>query len=618
MRAPPDRSKVFARRAFLVAAGQTVGFAALVARLWQLQVRDGAAYRLLAEENRINQRLVVPPRGRIFDRQGRPLAINEPTYRVRIVPERAPDLETTLKRLGVLVPLPAYRVREVLRQAERRRPFVPVLVRDDLSWEEVSRIAVHAPELPGVLIDSGLLRSYPHGPVLAHLLGYVGPVSEQELKEDPDPLLQLPEFRIGKTGIERAYDRELRGRAGVVKLEVNAVGREIRILRRDEGIPGRDLTLSLDLELQRYCYERLRGERAAAAVVLDVMSGAVLAQASVPSFDPSGFVNGLDPATWQKLSRDRYNPLVDKAIRGQYPPGSTFKMVTALAALESGAIAPDHEFFCPGYLQLGNRRFYCWKEGGHGWVDLVQGLAQSCDVYFYDVARRAGVEAIAAMARRFGLGRPTGIDLVGERPGFIPTRAWKERRFGEPWQKGETLITGIGQGFVLATPLQLAVMTARLCNGGRAVRPWLARPAGEAAPAPSIDINRRHLQLVLRGMYETVNGRRGTARGARLDFRGMRMAGKTGTSQVRRITKLERLTGAYKREDRPWEERDHALFVAYAPHDRPRYAAAVIVEHGGSGAKVAAPIARDLIQKSLELDPLASGLAQAPRGESPG
>ncbi|GBD41018.1 Peptidoglycan D,D-transpeptidase MrdA [bacterium HR39] len=559
---------------------------------------------------------MAPPRGRIYDRRGRPLAVNVPTYRVYLVREQAPDPRRTLERLARLITLPEHRVAEVERQARARRPFVPVPVRDDLSWEELARVAVHLPELPGIVLDSGLLRDYPHGPVLAHILGYVGAPTVEDLQRDPDPLLQLPDVRIGRAGIEATYDRRLRGRAGRLEVEVNAVGREIRELGGEEGRPGEDLELSVDLELQRYCFDRIAGERSAAAVVLDVVSGAVLAAASVPAFDPRLFTLGLDAETWRRLARDPLHPLVDKCIRGQYPPGSTFKMITALAGLAAGAIGAHTEFFCPGHLELGNNRFHCWKSGGHGRIGLVQAIAQSCDVYFYEVARRVGIDAIAAMARRFGLGEPLGVDLPGERPGLVPTREWKQRRFGRPWQKGETVIAGIGQGFVLATPLQLAVMTARLCNGGRAVRPWFVRdrhpeaadPGGSAWP--SLDIPRSHLEVVLRGMEEVVNGPQGTARSARLPG-PVRLAGKTGTSQVRRITRKERLAGLTT-EDLPWEERDHALFVCYAPADAPRYAVAVVVEHGGSGGRVAAPIARDIVQRTLELDPAGSGaLARA-------
>jgi penicillin-binding protein 2 len=332
------------------------------------------------------------------------------------------------------------------------------------------------------------------------------------------------------------------------------------------------------------------------------------------------FATGLTPEVWRGLRDDPRHPLVNKGIRGQYPPGSTFKMVTALAALDAGVVTPQTTVFCPGHMQLGEARFHCWKAYGHGRMALVDALAESCDVYFYEIARRVGVDAIAATARRFGLGEPVGIDLPGEQPGLVPTSAWKKQRFGVPWQRGETLVIGIGQGYMLTTPLQLALMTARLCNGGRAVRPWFVRGPeahvadGRGLAPASIGVRPQHLAWVLQGMSEVVNGRRGTARQARLADPAVLLAGKTGTAQVRRITKSERLSGAHKRRDRPWHERDHALFVAYAPVAAPRFAVAVVVEHGESGAKTAAPIARDIMAKALDITPRPAGpdaLAQA-------
>lgn len=604
MRREGDRTRSFTRRALVVGGAQTGLFGLLAGRLWSLQVEQGARWRIQADENRISERLIAPPRGRILDRLGRPLASNVPTYRVRIVREQAGDVRAVLERLDAILSLGAERIDEIERQARSLRAFIPVLVHEDLTWAQVASIAVRSPELPGVVLDSGLLRQYSYGSTVSHILGYVGAVGVEELRSDPDPLLQLPDFRIGKTGIERSYEKELRGEAGLLRVEVNALGREIRELGRHEGKAGADLGLTLDLDLQRFCFERLGEELSASAVVMDVRSGAVLAMVSVPSYDPRAFTRGISKPVWQALVRDPFHPLVNKCIRGEYPPGSTFKMVTALAALEAGVATPGSDVFCPGSITLGNARFHCWKSYGHGHMNLEQALAQSCDVYFYELARRVGVDAIAAMAGRLGLGRPTGIDLPGEKGGLAPTRQWKRDRLGVPWQKGETLILGIGQGFMLATPLQLAVMTSRIANGGWPVRPWLVREppvAGDEAALPAIAPE--HLAAVRAGMREVVNGPRGTARAAALELPEVMMAGKTGTSQVRRITKAERASGAHKRKDRPREERDHALFVCYAPLDAPRYAVSVIVEHGNSGSATAAPIARDIMQRTLELAP---------------
>ena len=599
-----DRTRAFTRRALLLAGGQLSLFATLAGRLYYLQVVDADEYALLADENRINHRILPPERGRVFDRHGVPLARNSPTYRVLVVREQTTDLRATLQALSRLIALPEERIEEVMTEAQARRPFVPITVREDLNWTEVSRIAIHGPDLPGVTLVSALVRDYPAGGATAHVLGYVGPVSEQELTGDP--LLELPEFRIGKNGIEKLHDGELRGRAGLTRFEVNALGREIKQLYRQDGEPGQALRLTIDLDLQRYAQQRLSAEPSASAVVLDVRTGETLALASMPTFEPGAFANGLSQETWRAWASNPKAPLVNKAITGQYPPGSTFKMVVALAALEAGVAGPDHEVHCAGFMQLGRHRFHCWRPYGHGKLRLVDAIAQSCDVYFYDLARKVGIEAIAEMARRFGLGQRLEIDLPGERPGLVPDSAWKLATRGVPWQKGETLVVGIGQGFMQATPLQLAVMTARLANGTHAVRPWLARPPGGAeAPleAPPLGVSEWALRFVKEGMHRVINGERGTAREARLPDPAIAMAGKTGTSQVRRISRAERLSGPLKNEDKPWEERDHALFVAFAPYREPRYAVAVVVEHGGSGSKAAAPIARDIMAKALELDP---------------
>jgi penicillin-binding protein 2 len=601
MRQDSERHRSFSRRALLVAGAQMALFGGLATRLWHLQVDQGERYRLLAEDNRINQRLLVPPRGRILDRRGRELARNVPTYRVRIVRERARDAKATLEALGRLIAIADARRAAVLAELGAVRGFHPVTIRDDLAWHEVARVAVNMPDLPGIVLDAIDVRAYPHGEALAHVLGYLGPPAGPDQAADPDPLLRLPEFRIGRSGIEQAYDRRLRGGAGLTRVEVNAVGRELRELSRDEPAAGSDLELSLDLDLQRYCFERLSGELAASTVVLDVTSGAVRALASVPSFAPSAFQSRLSPRLWKELRDNPRTPLVNKCIRGQYPPGSTFKMITALAALEAG-VAPTARVGCSGVYALGNARFHCWKEHGHGSVAMGQAIEQSCDVYFYDMARRVGVDAIASVASRLGLGAPTGLDLPGELPGLIPTRAWKREKLSQPWHQGETLVTGIGQGFVLATPLQLALMTARMCNGGKAVRPWLVRT--EDAPEPAgLGVPAEHLAIVLRGMRDVVHGGRGTARQAALGLPGVEMGGKTGTSQVKRISRADRLAGKHKRRDRPWEERDHALFVCFAPYDAPRFAVSVIVEHGEGGSRAAAPIARDVMRRALELFP---------------
>ncbi|KZD09299.1 penicillin-binding protein 2 [Oceanibaculum pacificum] len=620
-----ERQRVFTRRALLLGGAQLGMVGALLGRLYYLQVVEADRYTVLAEDNRINIRLLPPPRGEIVDRFGVPLAINEKNYRVVVVREQARDVPATLERLGRLIDLPEREMRRVLREMKRKRAFVPITVRENLTWEDVSRVEVNAPDLPGVAIEVGLSRFYPYGETLAHVLGYVAAVSESELTGDP--LLELPDFRIGKNGVERVYDEYLRGKAGTSQVEVNALGRVIRELSRDEGTPGRRIEITIDTELQRFAMERL-GAESAAAVILDVHNGDVLALASTPGFDPNAFNRGLTPKEWEELISNERGPLNNKAISGQYAPGSTFKMVVALAALEAGVITPKQRVFCPGHMELGDTRFHCWKKGGHGHMDMHDGLKHSCDVYFYEIAKRLGIDRVAAMAERLGLGKVLGFDLPGERGGIIPSRAWKQGRMGKSWHQGETLIAGIGQGYVLTTPLQLAVMTARLVNGGIAVNPHLIRrqpgdglgvPGANLVPElgfPSMGISAEHLRIVREGMSAVMNEPGGTAYRARIAEAGMEMGGKTGTAQVRRISMAERLAGVKKNEDLPWKYRDHALFVGYAPVDQPRYCCAIIVEHGGGGSAVAAPIARDLLIETQKRDPMRGRpIAGLPRQE---
>jgi penicillin-binding protein 2 len=607
-----QRQKSLTRRAAILAGGQALLTGALVARLYQLQILDKDRYTLLADENRINLRFLVPPRGRILDRFGVPLADNRQNYRVVIVAEETSDIDATLRALGTLIEVTDADRRRVEREARRKHPFVPVVVRSNLSWEEMARVEVAIPELPGVSIEQGVMRYYPEGPGAAHVLGYVAAVSDKELTGDP--LLELPDFRIGKSGVEKAQDVKLRGSAGTSQVEVNAYGRVVRELARAPGQPGQDVVVGLDAAMQQFAVKRCAGEQSVSCVLLDAVTGDVLALVSSPSYDPMLFSTGLSPAAWQELSTDPRNPLANKAIGGLYPPGSTFKPVVAMAALEAGAITPDTVIACPGYIELGDATFHCWRPSGHGALRLHDAIKKSCDVFFYETARRTGIDRIAAMAHRFGFGAPLGLDIPGERAGLIPSRAWKLATTGVAWQQGETLIAGIGQGSVLATPLQVATMAARLVTG-RQVVPRVVREAGLLPPggdreppgfAP-LGVTANALALVLDGMNAVVNDPQGTAYAARIPDPAMAMGGKSGTSQVRRISEYEREHGVRKADEIPWKERDHALFVGFAPVGGPRYVCAVVVEHGGveggGGSAVAAPIVRDVLLEAQKRDP---------------
>jgi penicillin-binding protein 2 len=621
-----NRIPLLTRRAALFAGAQAVLLTTLAGRMYYLQVVQADRYAMLADENRINIRLVAPPRGRIVDRFGAILADNRPTYRVVLVAEQAGDIESTLKAVGTLIPVSETDRRRVLRDIRRKHSFVPVMIRENLSWEEMARIEVNTLELPGVSIEQGLIRHYPFGDTASHALGYVAPVSEKELTGD-DPLLELPDFRIGKSGVEKAYDLELRGSAGTSQVEVNAFGRVVRELMREEGIAGQETVLTIDMALQDFAARRCAAEKSAACVLMDSWTGEVLAMVSSPGYDPSAFASGLTMAQWVDLRDDPRNPLSNKAVSGAYAPGSTFKPMVALAGLEASVIAPDTTVVCPGYFDLGNTKFHCWKKGGHGSMDLHNGIKHSCDVYFFEVAKRLGIDRIAAMAKRFGLGGTLGIDIPGEKAGLIPTSDWKFGATGVKWQQGETISAGIGQSYVTATPLQLATMAARLVTG-RAVVPRLLRDAGmmttdtrgKPSDFPAVKVSPRDLRLVLDGMNAVVNEQGGTAYAARITEPGLQMGGKSGTSQVRHISQYERDHGLRKIKDVPWKERDHALFISFAPVSAPRYVCAVIVEHGGEtgggGSAVAAPICRDVLLETQKRDP-ARRVPDHPFGAAP-
>ena len=599
------RSGVFTRRALLVAGTQVAALGFLAARLYQVQVVEGGRYATLAETNRISARLIAPPRGRVLDRFGGVVAGNKQNWRALLIAEQTEDVVATLDSFARILPLDDRDRARIERDLRRHRRFIPVVLRDFLSWEEMAAIEVNAPELPGVLVDVGTTREYPYGPALAHVVGYVAPPNEAEVAEDQT--LALPGIRVGRAGMEKFHDLDLRGRAGEVQLEVNAAGRVIRELDREEGTPGTEIGLTIDAELQQSVLGHL-GDESASAVVMDARNGEILAMATTPSFDPSLFDSGISQAQWVEWTKNRRTPLINKAANGLYAPGSTFKTIVAMAALESNAITENDHIFCPGYLDYGNRRFHCWRLGGHGSLDLQGGLKNSCDVFFYETARRTGIDKIAAMANRFGLGVKLDIDLPNVRPSFVPTRAWSAGQ-GRPWNIGDTIVCGIGQGYIQLTPLSLCVQAARIATG-RALQPHLTRLVGGAAQPgskpedwPALGISQRILQAVRQGMFAVVNDPGGTAPVAKLDLPGVQMAGKTGSAQVRNVSREARENG-FNSEHLPWELRPNALFIAYAPYDAPRYALSIVVEHGNDGPDVAGPLARDIMTDTLLRDPV--------------
>lgn len=613
-----ERSGLFTRRALLLGGAQAVLLTALAGRLYQLQVVETDRFATLAEENRINLRLLPPSRGLIFDRAGQPLAVNRNNFRAMATSDRGRGADVLVERLDQIFGLGDAEKNRLLRELRRSRNAQPVVVRENLGWEEVARLEFNAPDLPGVFIDLGQSRDYPEGELMSHIVGYTGRVADEDLAGRDDPVLQLATMRFGKKGVERSLEDDLRGRAGAVQVEVNAVGRVVRELDRTEGQPGSNALLTIDLDLQRFAAEKIAAHQSGSVVVMDVITGDILAMVSTPGFDPSTFARGITQSEWRELLDNPERPLHNKSIAGVYPPGSTYKMVTALAALESKAIDPWSRLPCVGFLELGSIKFHCWLKGGHGSTNVVEAIAQSCDCFFYEAARRAGIDRISDMAQRLGFGKMSELGLPGESAANQPTRAWKQEKIGKPWQHGDTFNLGIGQGYMTATPLQLAIMTARLANGGYEVQPNLllakATPREELAPppprskpsAPSLRLNPQHLSLIREGMVQVVAA--GTASHLRVDGQGrpldpsLRFAGKTGTAQVKRITERERDMGITQ-DQLPWHLRHHALFVCFGPIDSPRYACAVIVEHGQGGGKTAGPIGRDVLVETMKRDP---------------
>lgn len=603
-----ERYRQLTRRTLMVGGLQAGMISLLIGRMYYLQVVESPKYKMLADDNRISMRLIAPSRGLIVDRAGIVVVNNDQNFRALIVSEQTRDVDRTLGVLSGIIQLSASEIERIRHDMTRRRRFVPVTIRENLTWEQVSMIEVNAPDLPGVIIDVGEVRSYPFSDQVSHLVGYVGAVSEKELDDD-NPVLALPGFKIGKSGVEKARDEDLRGTAGTSEMEVNAYGRTIRELSREPGERGKRVTLTIDSELQLAAHKRLLQERSAAAVIMDAQTGAVYALASAPGYDPNVFSKGIPSDLWKQLLDDETTPLINKAIGGAYPPGSTFKLAVTLAGLESGAIGLDHTVTCNGTFQLGDHTFYCdaYKNGGHGTLNLTEGIAKSCDVYFYDVGNRTGIDHIAKVATALGLGQRTGLDIPGEHTGIVPSTAWKKRRYNQPWYAGETISCAIGQGQVAATPLQIATMVARFASG-RAVVPHVTKEVfGEEAPStdwPKLDFKPEHIEAVLAGMRAATD--HGTGKAVQITEPGMQMAGKTGTAQVHEYTLAEHDKSriAHVEGDLPWKLKNHAWFVGYAPIDNPRYVCAVLVEHAGQfGSQAAGPVAHDLLLLTQQRDP---------------
>ncbi len=598
-----DNSQTINRRSLLLGLGGLGAFSVLAGRLYYLQVVRAEDYKVLSDNNRFNFNIVMPDRGQILDRNGVALATNKQDFRLVLIPERVKDIDGTLERIHAILPLGQSTQRRIKREIDSQAKFIPVLIDEQIDWQTFSRLNIKMPDLPGVIPYEGTARHYPQNGTFAHVLGYVGKPGPQALKNDKDSLLRQPSFRMGKTGIEQSHDRDLRGKAGHKKVEVNAVGRVVREWTDDQlpAIAGKDIWLTLDSELQSYGAE-LFGDESGGVAVMDVATGELRTLLSMPIFDNNLFVSGLSNAQFRALDTDPKRPQFNKVIGGGYPPASTFKMVVMLAALEYKVIEPGDKIFCTGKTFIGNRDFHCWRRSGHGLVNMHEALKQSCDVYFYEIIQRLGMDKVKPFAEKLGLGQIFNLGLGGQTRGIIPDPLWKRDRLGAKWRTGDSLNASIGQGFVLASPLQLTVMTARIANAKTAVSPVLVVDE-QIEQAPALDINPEHMAVVQNAMRAVCEEPGGTAYMPNgLGISGVELAGKTGTGQVKGISAAERLSGVRNNTELPWKLRDHSIFVGYAPFENPRFAAGVLVEHGGSGAKLAANICRKILGRALERD----------------
>lgn len=590
-----DSHKTFTRRALVIGGVQVAAVSTLLSRLFYLQYLKQDEYKLQAEDNRVHLDLIAPLRGIIADRNGVVLASNRTYHRLLMVRGKTQEAFDSIQKLQTLIELTDNQKKRIDKDIRTLPKGRTMLLKDHLAWEEIVKLEFHKAEFPNLLIEASQTRDYPFTTHMSHLLGYIGRVSkeEKEAKKDSEPVLSIPDFKIGKNGVEKQRERYLRGEAGIKQIEVNVNGIPVRELSRKDAVQGKTEHLTIDSRIQEYAAKRL-GEESAGIVVMDILSGDVLALTSMPSFDPNIFSLGIPARYWQELNADPKVPLMNKVITGQYPPGSTFKMCVGLAALEKGIIDESDHVFCPGHFYLGNKQFRCWKPEGHGSMNITSAIAQSCDTFFYTMAQRMGIMPYADAAALLGLGVAHDIGIPNEKSGVLPTPDWKKKTYNQPWVPGDTINASIGQGYNLATPLQLMIMTARLASGKK-VSPRIYTEVTLPAFDP-LPFKEENLALIRQGMSDVCNSPRGTAYRSRITLPGMELAGKTGTAQVRHLT-----VRGQDQNKLPWEHRHHALFVGYAPIQAPRYAAAVIVEHGGGGASAAAPVVSDVLAYTQQI-----------------
>lgn len=584
-----NKLNIFTRRAFILGGGKISLLILILARMYYLQVLKVDKYTTLSDKNRIKILLVSPPRGNILDRHNIALAVNQNYYRVLLEKEWTSNTKEVLHRLINLLGLSEIQREYILKRYNAYNDKAPFLVYEYLSWQNVAIIETNSMDLPGVSVDVGQIRYYPFQHICAHIVGYVGQISKNEKSNKDLVGVYQSDFKIGKTGIEKFVDSKVRGSFGIRRIEVNAYGLKIRELTKEDSKQGTDVNLTIDIKLQDFVNSKL-DSRGAAAVILNIKTGEILAMSSTPGFNPNQLTQKMTNKEWQDLLNMPGYPMTNKAI-SSYPPGSIFKLVTFLAALEDG-IDTNQIVHCPGYYMLGNRKLHCWKGNGHGHINMHNAIMQSCNTYVCTLAKKLGIDKIIKVAHKLGLGEQTGIELPSESNGFIPTRKWKKARFKKSWQVGDTLNCSIGQGYIMTSPLQLATMIARIASKGKKIIPTILKEDQQNDEFGIIDFNPKNLEFLKSAMEAVVNVPGGTSYASKILDKRYAMAGKTGTSQVlsKKSPKQD-----FSKANIPWENRNHALFLGYAPIYDPQFACAVLIEHGGSGSKVAAPIARDIL-----------------------
>ena len=594
----PVSVEVFNRRLRILTLCVFAVFAVLVLRLWSLQILKGAELRVQSENNRIQLQDIPPFRGMIFERSGELLVDNRPSYNLYIIPEQVQNQKQLLESLEVLIGLDPHSVQIKLGKDSRKYPFKPLLIKKNVSRNELAIIETNLFNLPGVMVQVKPQRHYIFGSFASHLIGYLGEISEVQLGKEEYRDNKAGDL-IGKYGVEGEWQESLHGFRGGAQVEVDAAGRKLRVVSRKRPLPGLNVWLTIDKDLQMTAEKALNGKKGA-IVAMNPRNGQILALASSPAYDPNLFIGGMDRTEWAKIMTSKDSPLQNRPISGQYPPGSVFKIAVALAGLEEGVVEPEDEVFCNGQFTVGNHTYRCWRKHGHGWVAFHRAIVESCDVYFYKLGKQLGVDTIARYARMFGLGKRTKFELGSEKAGLIPTRRWKLKRWGVPWQTGETVSTAIGQSFVLVTPMQMVRMISGLFNGGHLYQPkvikWVGKDGNKVYQfSPTlmdrIDAKQENMERVKEALVAVVNEQRGTGGKARV--KGLNVAGKTGTAQV---VKLEITEGIEEEDQIPEEFRDHAWFVAIAPSEDPKLALAILVEHGGHGGSGAAPIAKEMLE----------------------